>query len=88
MSVSTQKQSLYMIASNVTLVSLLPMPQLAKLLGPQGEMESRALASVVNLMDVSGLLSLFEVMKHRVTEECLTLFNVNGTLKKASFSRS
>lgn len=44
----------------------------------QGEMESRALASVVNLVDVSGLLSLSEVMKHRLTEECLTLFNANG----------
>ena len=33
----------------------------------QGEMESRALASVVNLVDVSGLL-LPELMKHRVSE--------------------
>ena len=32
----------------------------------QGEMESRALASVVNLVDVSGLL-LPELMKHRVS---------------------
>ena len=32
----------------------------------QGEMESRALASVVNLVDVSGLL-LSELMKHRVS---------------------
>ena len=29
----------------------------------QGEMKSRALASVVNNVDVSGLLSLSEVMK-------------------------
>jgi hypothetical protein len=34
----------------------------------QGEMESRALASVVNLVDVSGLLSLPELMKHHVSE--------------------
>ena len=34
----------------------------------QGEMESRALASVVNLVDVSGLLSLPELMKHRISE--------------------
>lgn len=45
-------------------------------------MESRALAAVVNLVDVSGLLSLSEVMKHLLTEECLTLFNVNGTFRK------
>lgn len=48
----------------------------------QGVMESRALASVVDLVDISGLLSLPEVMKHRITEECLTLFNVNGTFRK------
>jgi len=45
----------------------------------QGEMESTALASVVNL---SGLLSLTELMKHCISEECLTLFNVNGTFRK------
>ena len=28
----------------------------------------RALASVVNLVDVSGLLSLPELMKHRISE--------------------
>ncbi len=57
----------------------------------QGQTESRALAAVVNLVDISGLLSLSEVMKHRLTEECLTLFNVNGTFRKTqkvSFSRS
>ena len=47
----------------------------------QGEMESRALAFVVNLVDVSGLL-LPELMKHRVSEECLTLFNAHGTFRK------
>jgi len=41
----------------------------------QGEMESRALDSVVNLVDVSG-------MKHCISEECLTLFNANGTFRK------
>lgn len=53
----------------------------------QGEMESRALAAVVNLVDVSNLLSLSEVMKHRLTEECLTLFNVNGTFRKTQKSK-
>ena len=53
----------------------------------QGEMENRALASVVNLVDVSGLLSLPELMKHRVSEECLTLFNANGTFRKTQKSK-
>ena len=48
----------------------------------QGEMESKALASVVNFVDVSGLVSLSEVMKYHLTEECLSLFNVNGTFRK------
>jgi len=53
----------------------------------QGEMESTALASVVNLVDVSGLLSLTELMKHRISEECLTLCNVNGTFRKTQKSK-
>ena len=53
----------------------------------QGEMESRGLASVVNLVDVSGLLSLPELMRHRISEECLTLFNDNGTFRKTQKSK-
>jgi len=40
----------------------------------QGEMESRALVSVVNLVFVSGLLSLPELMKHRISEESYGTF--------------
>ncbi|MES9882370.1 MAG: hypothetical protein ABW185_15975 [Sedimenticola sp.] len=53
----------------------------------QCEMESRALTSVVNIVDVSGLVPLSEVLKHRVTDECLTLFHVNGTLRKTQKSK-
>ena len=53
----------------------------------QGEMESKALASVVNLVDISGMLLLSEVMKHRVSDECLALFNVNGTFRKTQKSK-
>lgn len=35
----------------------------------QGEMESKALISLVILVDVSGMMSLSEDMRHRVTEE-------------------
>ena len=51
------------------------------------EMESTALASIVNLVDVSGLLSLTELMKHCISEECLALFNVNGTFRKTQKSK-
>ena len=47
----------------------------------QGEMENRALASIVNLIDV---LSLPELMKH---QECLTLFNANSTFRKTQKSK-
>ena len=53
----------------------------------QAEMESKALASVVNLVDVSGLISLTDVMKYRITGECLTLFNVNGSFRKTQKSK-
>ncbi|XP_028404399.1 uncharacterized protein LOC114527028 [Dendronephthya gigantea] len=53
----------------------------------EGEMENQALASVVNLVDVSGLISLCDVMKYRITEECLTLFHVNGTFRKTQKSK-
>jgi len=47
----------------------------------QGEMESRVLASVVNLVDVSGLLSVPELMKHH------TLFIASSTFRKAQKSK-
>jgi len=53
----------------------------------QGEMESRALVSVVNLVYVSGLLSLPELMKHRISEECLTLFNAYVTFRSTQKSK-
>ena len=53
----------------------------------QGEMEGKAMASVVNLVETSGLLSLSEVMKHPLTEECLQLFNTNGTFRKTQKSK-
>ena len=53
----------------------------------EGEMENQALASVVNLVDVSGLISLPDIMKYRITEECLTLFHVNGTFRKTQKSK-
>ena len=50
-------------------------------------MENKAMASVVNLVEASGLLSLSEVMKHCLTEECLPLFNTNGTFRKTQKSK-
>ena len=44
------------------------------------EMESRTLASVVNIVDISGLVPLSEITRHRLTEECPSkIMNVSCT---------
>ena len=53
----------------------------------QGEMESKTLSYVVKLEDESGLASLQEIMKHRLTKEYLVLFNVNGIFGKTHKSK-
>ena len=53
----------------------------------QGEMESKTLSYVVKCVDESGLASLQEVTKHRLTEECLVLFNANGICRKTQKSK-
>ena len=50
-------------------------------------MESKTLVYVVKCVDESGLASLQEVTKHRLTEECLVLFNVNGICIKTQKSK-
>jgi len=50
-------------------------------------MERKALAQVLGLVETSGSLKLKEVLKHRVTSECLSIFNVNGTFRKAPESK-
>ena len=50
------------------------------------EMENRALNAVIGLVENQGLFSLEEVFNHRVTEECLSIFNANGSLRKVQKS--
>ena len=50
-------------------------------------MERKALACVVGLIEHSGALKLEDVLQHRVTSECLSVFNVNGTIRKAQKSK-
>ena len=55
------------------------------------EIEQQALKAVINLVEVSRLVNLHELLEHRVVEECLALFNSNGTYRKtqkASLFRS
>ena len=46
-------------------------------------MESRAIASVVNHVDIS----CSEVMKHHVSDECLALCNIDSTFRKTQKSK-
>ena len=46
------------------------------------EMECKALSSVVSLIETSVALNLENVMCHRVTTECLSIFNANETMRK------
>ena len=55
--------------------------------GKTEEMEHKALASVVGLIEHSGALKLEDVLQHQVTSECLSIFNVNGTIRKAQKSK-
>ena len=51
------------------------------------DMERQALACIVNLVEESGGVDLEEILQHRVTEECLSLFNSNGTMRKTQKSK-
>ena len=46
------------------------------------EMERSALKAVINLVEDSQLVKLPELLEHRVVEECVALFNSNGTYRK------
>jgi hypothetical protein len=52
-------------------------------------MENKAMAEVISLAQncETGLV-LYEVMEYRVTDECLPIYNVNGTMGKAMKSIS
>ena len=54
-------------------------------------MEDKAMAEIITLAQANlGLengLVLSEVMEYRVTEECLPIFNINGTLRKGQKSK-
>ena len=47
-------------------------------------METEGLAAVIQLAEETGVFSLEEVLEHRVTYECLSLFNVNGSMRKTT----
>jgi len=46
------------------------------------EMERTALKAAINLVEVSQLVDLPQLLEHRVVEKGMALFNSNGTYKK------
>jgi hypothetical protein len=50
-------------------------------------MERDAMASVLGLVDDSGTLKLEDVLQHRVTSECRSIFNANGAFRKSQKSK-
>ena len=51
-------------------------------------MENKAMVSIISLAE-SGRdkFTLLQVMDFRVTDECLPIFNINGTMKKVQKSK-
>ena len=49
--------------------------------------EQQALKAVINLVDDSQLVDLHELLEHHVVEECVALFNSNGTYRKTQKSK-
>jgi len=50
-------------------------------------MKRSALRAVINLVEVSKLVDFAELLQHCVVEECMALFNSNGTYKKTQNSK-
>ena len=53
----------------------------------QAQMEGTGLASVIQLAEGSGALTLENIFKYRVTEECLPIFNVDGSIRHTTKSK-
>ena len=51
------------------------------------EMERSALKAVIDLVEVSQVVDLTELLEHRVIEECVALFNSNCTYRKTQKSK-
>lgn len=50
-------------------------------------MEKSGLAALADLVEGSGMFKLEEVLEGRVTEECLSLYNVDGSIRKTMKSK-
>ena len=51
------------------------------------EMERTGMAALVGLMDTTGVIQLESALEGRVTEECLSMYNVDGPMRKTAKSK-
>ena len=51
------------------------------------QMEKSGLAALLGLMEGSGIIQLDLALENRVTEECLSLYNVDGSMRKTMKSK-
>ena len=51
------------------------------------QMEKAGLASLIDIVHDSDLIKLETVLRWRVTEECLSLFNANGSMNRTCKSK-
>ena len=45
-------------------------------------MEKNGLISIVNLVEKSKLMDFNELMEYRIIDECSSVFNVDGSMRK------
>ena len=50
-------------------------------------MEQSALKAAIDLVEVSQLVNIPELLEHRIVEECVALFNSNGIYRKTQKSK-
>ena len=58
-----------------------------KLKAKAAEMEQTVLKAVIDLVEVSKLVHLPELLEYCVVEECVAIFNSNGTYRKTQKSK-
>ena len=51
------------------------------------QMENRAFATIIDLTQKENPEIYGEIFNYRVTEECLTFYNTNGTMRKCQKSK-
>ena len=51
------------------------------------EMQSKAFASIIRQAEVSDGIKMEDVLHHRVSDECLAIFNANGSMRKNQKSK-